>query len=131
MNAPYVLRRSKAPVNKQSMFRRLIVFLIVCTVLLGGSGLPALAHVHDGLAGHALEIVEESAIKASGDQDTEKAARELAGHAGHHHHGSDALKVAALIDLPRLAPSRSLRFMASSMLLKSLNSAPPTQPPSA
>ncbi|WP_157082994.1 hypothetical protein [Novosphingobium lentum] len=113
------------------MLRRLTFFLMVFAVLLGGSGLPALAHVHDGLVGHALEIVEENAKEADGDQGSQKTPRDMVGHAGHHHHGTDALKITALDDLPGLAPSGTLRFMAATMMLKSLNSAPPTQPPSA
>ena len=131
MTSPCVLRRSRVPVSKRAMFRRLTVFFMVFAVLLGGSGLPALAHVQDGLAGHALEIVEESAKEADGDQGAQKAPRDMVGHAGHHHHGAEALKIAALVDLPGLAPSGALRFMALAMMLKSLNSAPPTQPPSA
>lgn len=105
------------------MGRRLTSLLLLLALLFGGSGLPAIAHAHDGATLHALELLDSHApSKQTDDPSTSP---------GHHHHGvSDAAVAAtgqtALLPTIRQRPSPKLmRPMIS------VNREPPTEPPSA
>lgn len=125
-----VLRRSNEAASSWAMLRRITVFLMLFAFLLGGSGLPAVAHVHDELAGHAFEMVERS-DRADAERQSPDTSRDLASHAGHHHHGAEALKIVLSEEMPARISASIERYSAQSQNLKSLSQAPPTEPPSA
>ena len=112
------------------MRSRFAFLLLIFALLLGNSGAPALAYIHDAEPMHALELldshfnVEETQGKA-GDADANSKT------AVHHHHGiSDVTLRAPELGTP-VRLKRTALAPAPASALASIDAAPLTEPPSA
>lgn len=107
--------------------RRLIFgLLVMLSVLVAGTGMPALAHGHHMLADHAFEHSDADVSDIAGAADDAPQPRDLAGQSGAHHHCAadvtptgpaitPAYKVAAPVFSAWLVPMLASRAVAPAL----------------
>jgi hypothetical protein len=112
--------------------RRLILgLLVMLSVLVAGTGVPALAHGHHMLADHAFEHHDVDASDIDSAADDVPQPRDLAGQSGAHHHCAADVTPTG----PAVRPARRVAAPAFSAgavpVLASRAFAPALEPPSA